>query len=259
MEEIKDLENPVENVVPENVTEEPKETAEKQTSVVTEEPAKVLEPQNVEGDACKSGNGHKKCCDIAHWILDGVMLAAIIALFILHFCGGKETVKPVDPALAGNGDVIYVNIDSINDQYEMVSLLTDSIEAEKQRQTIVFQNRQKALEQKLTNYQNNVQTGQLTAQQAQYAEQSLQQESQRLQSDYATAVEALEARYTAALSQIADSLKAASLRVNKKYNASYVFSYGNGGQILCADPTKDVTQEVLADLNKPFKKAKKKK
>ena len=206
-----------------------------------------------------SGKKRKKCCCIAHWIADGVLLLAVIALFILHFVDGKQDVTPVVTGEPGNGSVIYVNIDSVNANYEMVSLLTDSIEAEKQRQTIVFQNRQKALEQKLANYQNNVQNGQLTAQQAQYAEQSLQQESQRLQNDYATAVEDLETRYAAALSQIADSLKAAALRANKKYNASYVFSYGNGGQILCADPTKDITNEVLKDLNKPFKKSKKKK
>lgn len=187
-----------------------------------------------------------------------VTLAAVIVLFILHFTGGK---KPSSAAAVnvtpGNGDVVYVNIDSINTGYEMVSLLTDSIEAEKQKQAILFQNRQKALETKLANYQRNVQTGQLTARQAQYAEASLQQESQTLQNDYAQAVESLEARYTAAMSQIADSLKAAAQRVNAKYNASFVFSYSNGGQMICADPTKDITAEVLDELNKPFKKKKK--
>lgn len=200
---------------------------------------------------CKCGCKVSIACHI-------VTLAAVIVLFILHFTGGK---KPSSAAAVnvtpGNGDVVYVNIDSINTGYEMVSLLTDSIEAEKQKQAILFQNRQKALETKLANYQRNVQTGQLTAQQAQYAEASLQQESQTLQNDYAQAVESLEARYTAAMSQIADSLKAAAQRVNAKYNASFVFSYGNGGQMICADPTKDITAEVLDELNKPFKKKKK--
>jgi Skp family chaperone for outer membrane proteins len=200
---------------------------------------------------CKCGCKVSIACHI-------VTLAAVIVLFILHFTGCK---KPSSAAAVnvtpGNGDIVYVNIDSINTGYEMVSLLTDSIEAEKQKQSILFQNRQKALETKLANYQRNVQTGQLTAQQAQYAEASLQQESQTLQNDYAQAVESLEARYTAAMSQIADSLKAAAQRVNAKYNASFVFSYGNGGQMICADPTKDITAEVLDELNKPFKKKKK--
>lgn len=209
------------------------------------------EEKTCSAQKCKCGCKVSIACHI-------VTLAAVIVLFILHFTGGK---KPSSAAAVnvtpGNGDVVYVNIDSVNTGYEMVSLLTDSIEAEKQKQAILFQNRQKALETKFANYQRNVQTGQLTAQQAQYAEASLQQESQTLQNDYAQAVESLEARYTAAMSQIADSLKAAAQRVNAKYNASFVFSYGNGGQMICADPTKDITAEVLDELNKPFKKKKK--
>ena len=114
-----------------------------------------------------------------------------------------------------------------------------------------------SIENKLANYQRNMQSGQLTAQQAQYAEQSLQQESAQLQNDYSVALESLEARYTAALNQIADSLKAAVVRANARHNASFVISYGAGGQVIVADPTKDITQEVLDDLNKPFKKKKK--
>ena len=161
-----------------------------------------------------------------------------------------------DPSQAGTGEVLYVNIDTINSQYEMVSLLTDSIDAERQRQTVLFQNRQKALENKLANYQRNMQSGSLTPQQAQYAEQSLQQESAQLQNDYSVALESLESRYAAALSQISDSLTAAVKRANAYHNASFVVSYGAGGPVIVADPTKDITQEVLEDLNKPFKKKK---
>jgi len=228
MEDIKDCENAIENVASEEMT--PVENA---------------------PETC----GKKKCCKMAHLIFDAVMLIAVVVLFILHFTGNKEDdYTPVPAGQPGNGDVVYVNIDTINEKYEMVSLLTDSIEAEKQRQKVIFENRQKALETKLANYQRNMQTGQLTAQQAQYAEASLQQESAKLQSDYAQAEEDLAVRYQTALTQIADSLKAATARVNGKHNASYVFSYGAGSPMICADPTKDITREVLKELNKPFSK-----
>lgn len=206
--------------------------------------------------ACKK---KKRCFRIAQMIFDVLVAAGLITLFILHFCGGKSTVSPVvsDPSQVGNGDILYVNIDTINVNYEMVSLLTDSIDVERQKQTVLFQNRQKALENKLANYQRQMQAGQLTAQQAQYAEQSLQQESTQLQNDYSVALESLEARYTAALNQIADSLRAAVVRANARHNASFVISYGAGGQVIVADPSKDITQEVLDDLNKPFKKKRK--
>ncbi len=265
MEEIRENVNPVENVVPDEVmpgfvAAESKEKSERQAPEETEQPEREPEFEEGNGEVSKEDVtcDRGKRCRIAQWIFNALMLAAVAVLFILHFCQKPEKyAAPLVSGQPGNGDVVYVNIDTINEKYEMVSLLTDSIEMEKQRQAVVFQNRQKALEQKLTNYQNNMQSGQLTAQQAQYAEASLQQESQRLQNDYAVAVEALEARYTAALAQIADSLKAATARVNKKYNASFVFSYGAGGQMLCADPTKDITNEVLDELNKPFTRKRK--
>lgn len=238
-----------------------KETQEKNASEQPEQngaqPQSGAKGDTTNGDSCQKKS---KCCDKIHCIVEAVLAIAVIVLFILHFCGGKKasTPAPVATGTPGTGEVVYVNIDSVNEQYEMVSLLTDSLDAEKQKQTIVFQNRQKALENKLANYQRNMQSGSLTPQQAQYAEQSLQQESQQLQADYATTLENLETRYAAALMQITDSVKASVARVNAGRNASFVLSYGANGPVICADPTKDITKEVLEDLNKPFSKKKKK-
>ncbi len=241
--------------------EENNEMMNEATEVVQEEVKQVETPETCSMEAEKPECDKKKKCHLAHLIFDLLLLAAVITLFILHFAGNKQN-KVAAPIVVteqqGDGSVVYVNIDTINEKYEMVSLLTDSIDAEKQRQTVQFQNRQKALENKLANYQRNMQSGQLTAQQAQYAEASLQQESQKLQSDYAQAVESLEARYAAALEQIADSLREATKRVNTGVNASYVFTYGSGSPMICADPSRDITNQVLDELNKPFSKKKKK-
>lgn len=201
----------------------------------------------------------KKCCGTAHWIVEGILAAAVIALFILHFAGGNKKASVVQkPVEKGNGEMVFINIDSINANYELVSILTDSIDAEKQKQAVVFQNRQKALEQKAANFEKNYSSGSLTPQQAQYAQQSLQEESTRLQNDYAQALESLELRYQAALQQINDSLLSAAKRVNTTYNASYIFAYqgGGGSQLLYGDPAHDITTEVLDELNKSFKKKK---
>ncbi|MDY6327028.1 MAG: OmpH family outer membrane protein [Bacteroidales bacterium] len=224
---------------------------------------KELTGTSVPGDAEKKSpdcEGKKKSCSMAHWIVDALLAAAVVALFVLHFTDGRSARKsavrtPV--AEVGNGEVVFINIDSINENYELVHILTDSIDAEKQKQAVVFQNRQKSLEQKAANFERNYSSGSLTPQQAQYAQQSLQEESTRLQSDYAQALESLEIRYQSALQTIADSLNAAAKRVNADHNASYIFTYQSGGQLLYADPAHDITVEVLDELNKSFKKKKK--
>ena len=46
----------------------------------------------------------------------------------------------------------------------------------------------------------------------------------------------------------------AAKRINAGRNASFIFTYQYGGQLIVADPTKDITKEVLEELNKPYKK-----
>lgn len=200
----------------------------------------------------------EKKCDLAHWIVDGLLAAAVVALFILHFAGGNKKTQVVQkPVEVGTGEVVFINIDSVNEHYEMVKILKDTLEAEQQKQELIFKNRQKALENKAANFEKNYSSGSLTPQQAQYAQQSLQEESLRLQTDYSNFMEDFQARYSAALEQMADSLNAAAKRVNESYNASYIFTYQSGGQLLYADPAHDITQEVLEELNKSFKKKRK--
>lgn len=242
--------------------EEMKNEVAEKTATVVDEKGFVVEnkptelSENEESKSCE-----KKCnCQLAHWIIEGVLAAAVVALFILHFAGGGKKSPVIDkPAEVGNGEIVYINIDTINNNYELVKILTDSIDADKQKQAVVFQNRQKALEQKAANFQQNYSSGSLTPQQAQFAQQSLEEESTRLQSDYAQALESLESRYIAAQQQMNDSLLAAAKRVNATYNASYIFAYqgGGGSQLLYADAAHDITQEVLDELNKSFKKKKK--
>jgi outer membrane protein len=207
-------------------------------------------------DASKSCE-KKNNCQMAHWIVDGLLAVAVIVLFILHFAGNKKQTPAVQkPVEVGTGEVVYINIDSVNENYELIKILKDSLEAEQQKQEIVFNNRQKALETKAANFEKNYSSGSLTPQQAQYAQQSIQEESTRLQRDYSNYMEDFQARYAAALEQMADSLNAAAKRVNASYNASYIFTYQSGGQLLYADPAHDITVEVLDELNKSFKKKK---
>ena len=59
------------------------------------------------------------------------MVIAIIVLFILHFCQPKAEayIPSVPEGKAGTGEILYVNIDSINEHYELIKILKDELEA----------------------------------------------------------------------------------------------------------------------------------
>lgn len=83
-------------------------------------------------------------------------------------------------------------------------------------------------------------------------------ESQQLKAEYETVMENLSNRQLTALKQIADSLTNAAQRINSSRNASFIFMYQTGGQLLVADPSKDITQDVLKELNSHFTEKKSK-
>lgn len=219
------------------------------TSVVNEEPVK---------ETCES---KKKCnCNLCRCIVDAVLVVAVIVLYVLYFFFPKtashKSVQPVVNTEPRSGEIIYINIDSVNANYELVDILTKDIEAEMSKQEAVFQNRQAALERKAAQFQQNYQSGILTQIQIENAQQQLMQESESLKADYERVMGDLEARQAAALKQIADSVINATKRINAERNASFVFSYQYGGQMIDADPAKDITNELLEILNEPFKSKK---
>lgn len=201
----------------------------------------------------------KKCnCNLCRCIVQAVLVVAVIVLYVLYFFFPRTASHKTAPNNVVNteprsGEIIYINVDSVNANYELVNILTKDIEAEMTKQEAVFQNRQAALERKAVQFQQNYQAGILTQIQVENAQQQLMQESETLKADYERVMGDLEARQAAALKQIADSVINATKRINAERNASFVFSYQYGGQMIDADPSKDVTDELLEILNEPFK------
>lgn len=193
---------------------------------------------------------------ICRIVLDLLMIIAIIVLFILYFFFPKEKTHqtPVYKGVPGTGEIVYINIDTINENYDLVDILTKDIETEQAKQEAIFANRQKALENKYNQFQKNYQANILTPAQIQNTQEQLTKENSILQQEYEQVSSDLQTRHLAALQQIADSLMNAAKRINAGRNASYIFTYQYGGQLIVADPSKDITKEVLDELNKPYKK-----
>lgn len=218
------------------------------------------EPKN---GKCKSG-GCK--CGL---IIDVVLIAAVIALFILYFFGGKcckkdaaaqdnATVATAVPGNPGSGEVLFINLDTIQEHYIYFQEKKKELETESSQQEAFFAGKQESIQKKIAQYQQNMRAGILTDIQMQNTEQQLQAEYSKLEADVAAASKKLEEKTTGVQKSMLDSLKASSARISATRKASYVFTYSEEMPILiCADPTKDITDEVLKDMNAPFETEKK--
>ena len=202
----------------------------------------------------------RKSCNI-RIVIDVFLFVLIMTLFVLHFVGkpkNSSTTLSHTPVFythtEGTGEVVYINVDTLNLHYELVTILTNDIAAEKTKQEAIFTNRQRSLEAKAAQFQRNYESGTLSNIQIQNAQAQLMKESEELQKEYEIVATNLQIRQMTALQQINDSLKSAVGRVNAVRKASFVFSYQYAGELIYADPTKDITYEVLEELNKVYKK-----
>jgi len=186
-----------------------------------------------------------------------MLLAALVVLYVLHFTAPKPEVfiPKVIVDEPGSGEIVFVDLDIINEEYALVTILTGDIQAEMAKQEAIFTNKEKAFERKYNQFQENMNAGILTQVQMEHAQQQLMQEYQQLEADKERIFNNLQARQAAALVQIYDSLQAAVKRINLQRNASFVLTYQSQNPfLLVTDPTKDITDYVLFELNRSFKK-----
>lgn len=209
-------------------------------------------------NSCKSAPKRQRCC----WITVGfvVLFAAVITLFILFFTqkGADSKSNPALASLMEKGETPYmltVNNDSIVANFVLVKILTDDLEEESSRYQKELQTKQSVLEEKYKNYQINVQNQVLTKTQMQNAEAQLTQEAatlKTLQEKYATI---LANKQTSVQKEIADSIISVTSRINdRKYHAKYVFATSSGSAVVYSSPEFDITEEVIAELNRSYEK-----
>lgn len=187
----------------------------------------------------------------------GVFAIAIAILYILHFTASKpQTFVPREiTGTPGSGEIVFVNLDTINENYELVAILTGDIKAEMAKQDAIFANKENAFQRKYKQFQENMNAGILTQVQTENAQKQLMQEYEQLEADKERIFGNLQERQAAALVQIYDSLKSTLQRINIERNASFIVSYQEQNPfLLVTDPAKDITQQVLFELNRTYKK-----
>ena len=222
---------------------------------VFREASAPVEDLPAEPAKCEKKKCNCKWCSIISFI---VLFAAVIVLYILHFCcGGKtETFTPTPiTAEPGDGSVHFINLDSVNANYFFIEEKQKEFDAEMQKQDEIFKQKQANFQKKYEQFQKNYQAGILTDVQIQNAQVQLQSEYQKLEEDYNAVVNSLTERQVAVNREMLDSVQAVSARIVAKRNASFVMTYQKDLPLLLyADPTREITEEVLFELNKFQKK-----
>ncbi len=186
-----------------------------------------------------------------------IVLAGLAVLYILHFTGkqapgGKgsfdsqsDATKPVA--------IVYLNLDSLNTQYEFVKVLRRDLETTGNRLQAEVMAEQGSLEKEAADFQRQISANAITEEKAKVIYERLMQRQQAL-------VEKKD-RYTQMVAEqelnmnirLLDTVTNFLKRYNSKFNYDYIMGYKKGGEILLPNETLDITKDALNAINAEYK------
>ncbi|MFN8143648.1 MAG: OmpH family outer membrane protein [Bacteroidia bacterium] len=195
-------------------------------------------------------------------ILNFILLIAVGILYYLHFSNGSEkssesgTVQEIAKVLPSvPGGIVYVNSDSLLDNYTYFKKKKEELEAKQERIKNELTSESDRLQKDAADYQEKA--AGMTDLQRQQTEEQLMARQQKLMDKKDQMLGQLEEEKSKSSEELYLKVSSfiRSLNVNNKYN--FVLGYSKGGGILFANDSLDITGKVLEGLNKEYEEGKK--
>jgi len=196
-------------------------------------------------------------------ILSVVSFIAVLVLYTLYFTGGKShRVSGAFTELTGGtdatgGDIVYIDIDSVLNNYQMYKDYNDEFERKAKISEAELTSKQRIYQKDVNDYQYKVQRGLITRAEDQQIQQQLYNQQQnllKLQQDKQLELsEQEQVTVNLVLNSITEYLK----EVQPKYNYRYVFANRLvGGSIFYGSTSLDITREITQGLNEKYNRVK---
>jgi len=184
------------------------------------------------------------------------MAVAAFAAFAMTSCNNQpqqnDTKGGAAGAQKGEAKIAYVEVDSIMTQYTYWKEVTKLMEQKERNIQSTLAAKQKNLQQAAQNFQQGIQSNKYTQEQAQGIQANLQKQAQdadalqqRLGNEYQQEI----AKYNKALT---DSIHHFLEAFNKDKKYAMILAK-QGDNILYADKSLDITDEVVKGMNKAYK------
>ncbi|MFQ5448815.1 MAG: OmpH family outer membrane protein [Saprospiraceae bacterium] len=186
-------------------------------------------------------------------ILNIVLLVAVAYLFVDKFSSPKAA-GSMDPAgqesVGKSLKIMTINLDTLHAKSEAFQAKRAELEKRQADAEAALKAKGRAFDKELASYQKRLQSGNITPKEAQEIEKSLSQKQQafsaeqdRLASEIIADTDKFNAEFTTRVRDYLDSLK-------QEMGFDYVLVTGSGSPVLVANEQMDITESVLAMLNK---------
>ncbi len=187
-------------------------------------------------------------------LMCGSLAAATLLLFTQCNQTAETTPSAASTAAGTSMKIAYVEVDSLMNNYDFVKDFTAHLTKERESIQKTLANKGQALQNRAAELQRKYQSNALTREQVENEQRNLQQMQQSIEAlngRLAQEFQEKQDKYTQALQDSVDNFLA-QYNKSKKFNL-ILKKGGIAGGILYADKTYDITNEVVAGLNKRYK------
>ena len=200
-------------------------------------------------------------------ILSIISLVAVVVFGILSLTkGGKASEAQVEgeavETAATKGAIVYVDLDRILMEYDMANDLRSVVETKVQNIQAEVNRRGKKLENDVVDFQNKIDKGLLTRTNAEVQSQKLQQQEIEFNNYANQKNNEINEELLVMNNQINDAIATFIKKYNEeKQYAMIILTQGDAegdgvvslsAPVITADPTLDITNDVLAGLNEEY-------
>lgn len=191
-------------------------------------------------------------------IIDAVLLAAVIALFVLVFqkpAPVKGATEEVATAVSDQLPVAYLNLDSLLTQYTFAVEANDKLMSKQEDARVKLNSRARTLQNEMADFQRKLDNNAfLSRERAESEAQRLQKKQQDLQELEAQLTQDIMEETAKLNLQLRDTLDNFLAEFNAEGKYHVIFANTQGDNVLLAQPGYDITAEVVSALNKRYRK-----
>ena len=201
----------------------------------------------------------------ASLILSIIAIAAVAVFGTLSLTGkGGKNVSAVSPSdstatPAVKGDIVYIQLDRILQEYDMANDLRSVVETKVQNIQAEVDRRGKKLENDVNDFQNKINKGLMTRSVAEVQGQKLQQQEAEFNNFANQTNNEIMEEQTVMMNQLADAIKTYLDKYNAEKQYAMILTNQGGAPVITGAAYLDITDEVLAGLNEEYVKNKSKK
>lgn len=195
-------------------------------------------------------------------VLNVVLVVAVAVLFVLFFSNNKSNKSEAvasETSAAQKGDIVYIQIDSLINNYDMFNDLRSELESKATKIQNDLNKKSRAFENDAKDFEEKLNKGLLTRSQAESMQASLLQRQQELQNYTQQKQMEMAEEETVMVNKVMDSIKTYVKKYNETHQYALILTTSATTQVVMeGNVSLDITQDVLAGLNEEYIKTRNK-